>query len=364
MTTRVLQVLGRSAGGIARHVAAVTAALDGDAMVVDVAGPADLVVAMPKEVVALDIPEGAVGHRLAISRLRDIVSGGGYDAVHAHGLRAGIDAALATRALDVDVLLTVHNLVRPDVSGRVRAAVYRWAEPAAVRLCDRTFAVSEDIARHLRARSSGAASKVEVLYLGAGQPPDIERRRDVLRKELELEEHDKLVVTASRLSAQKALDVMLDAMAGLDEGVVLAVLGEGPDARRLMTRSIALGLSRRVKWLGFRSDIADWLAAADAFCLSSNWEGVPLAAQEAILVHTPVVATDVGGMSELITDRVSGRLVGKGDAPALAAALNDVLTDEVAAMAYAEKAISDLQRRFSTPRMLARLREAYEWHAR
>lgn len=363
MTTRVLQVLGRSAGGIARHVAAVTAALDGAGMVVDVAGPPDLVVSMPKQMIPVSIPDGPIGHRAAISRLRETIEAGAYDVVHAHGLRAGIDAAVAARATGTEVLLTVHNLVRPDVAGRVRAYFYRWAEPLAVRLADRVFAVSEDIARQLRARSPGAAAKIEVLHLGVGERPETERRPELLRKELELSERHKLVVTASRLSPQKALDVMLDAMALLDDDVVLAVLGEGPDARRLMARSAAMGLSGRVKWLGFRSDIADWLAAADVFCLSSNWEGVPLSAQEAILAGAPVVATDVGGMSELVSDRVSGRLVNKGDAPALAAALEEVLNNEDAAAAYAARALTNLRRKFSTERMLARLREAYEWHA-
>lgn len=124
-------------------------------------------------------------------------------------------------------------------------------------------------------------------------------------------------MTAARLSAQKALPVMLAALSRLPEDVRLAVLGRGPDEMSLRTQATAQGLGKRVAWLGWRDDVADYLAAASAFCLSSNWEGVPLAAQEAILLGIPVVATGVGGMPELVEDRVSGRLVPKGGAHAV-----------------------------------------------
>lgn len=360
----VLQVLGRSSGGIARHVAQIAEALETDELTVDVAGPPDLPVAMPKPIIPLDIPNGPLGHSRVVSRLKSYLRQGRYDVVHAHGLRAGIDAALAARPLDLPSLLTVHNLVRPDVSGRTKAAFYKWAEPLSVRLNTRAFAVSEDIARHLRLMSPKTADKVEVLYLGIGDAPEVTKTRDEVLKEAGLDETARTIATASRLSAQKALPVMLRALTTLPENVFLVVLGEGPDEERLKTMSLALGLGDRVRWLGWRKDIADVLAAADVFCLSSNWEGVPLAAQEAIVLGTPVVSTDVGGMSELVHDRRSGRLVAKGDAVALAEALGEVLGSPEKAERYATQAAVELRRRFSTDRMLSRLRDAYAWHAR
>jgi len=359
----VLQVLGRSAGGIARHVAQITEALDGDALEVDVAGPTDLPVAMPKAIIPLDIPDGPRGHSRVVRRLRSYLRQGSYDVVHAHGLRAGIDSAIATRPLDVPALQTVHNLVLPDISGRMKAAVYRWAEPLSVRLTDHTFAVSEEIARHLRGQSPKSAGKIEILYLGIGDAPRVRKTPAQIRAEADVPGNARLIVTASRLSAQKAVDLMLSALARLPANVVLIVLGQGPDEQRLKTMSAAMGLGERVRWLGWRNDIADWISAADVFSLSSNWEGVPLAAQEAVLVGTPVVSTDVGGMPELIGDRSSGRLVPKGDAEALAAALSDVLSSPETATRYAEQALVGLRRRFSTDQMLTRLHGAYEWHA-
>lgn len=356
---RVLQVLGRSAGGIARHVAQITAELDRERDVnVDIAGPPDLPVPMPVPVRPVTIPEGAVaGHLSAVRRLTALISEVRYDVVHAHGLRATIDAGLAGRRTGVPVISTIHNLVRPEVAGTMTSFVYRWAEPAAMRLSAHTFAVSEDIATRLRA--VGPRDRVEVLYLGVGAPPEVRRDAAEVRAGLGVAGAQRLIVTASRLQPQKALDVMLHALARLPPSVSLAVLGEGPLEGRLRELAESLRITSRVHFLGFRDDLADHIAAADVFCLSSSWEGIPLAAQEAMLLGTPVVATDVGGMRELIEDGRTGLLVGRGDAPGLARAIQSVLGSDELRARLADAARRDLPQRFSTERMLDRLHAAY-----
>jgi glycosyltransferase involved in cell wall biosynthesis len=356
--TRVLQVLGRSAGGIARHVSQITAALDEtDDLHVDIAGPVGLPIAMPKPVLPVDIPDGPVaGHRRAVVALSKLLAG--YDVVHAHGLRAGIDAGLAARRTDKTSLVTVHNLVRTEISG-IKAVLYRRAEAAAVLATGHTFAVSHDIARHLRHSVPRHADKIEVLYVGIGDAPPTVRSRAEVRASMGLADDTRLIVSVARLAPQKSLDVLLDAVALLQSDASVAVLGEGPLRMDLERRARSLGLGGRVSFLGFRPDVADHIAAADAFSLSSLWEGVPLAAQEAILLGTPVVGTDVGGMRELISNKVSGRLVPPGDPVALAAALDEVLSSPERAAAYARAARDGLHERFSTDAMLERLREAY-----
>ena len=101
------------------------------------------------------------------------------------------------------------------------------------------------------------------------------------------------------------------------------------------------------------------MAAADVFCLSSVWEGVPLAVQEAILLGTPVVGTRVGGMPEIVENGRAGRLVEPNNPVVLAAALREVLGDAGLAKAYTDAALAALRARFSTERMLARLKELY-----
>jgi glycosyltransferase involved in cell wall biosynthesis len=356
---RVLQVLGRSAGGIARHVAFLSRSLrERDVATVEIAGPPDLPTRMPRPFHEVTIPDGPLlGHRSAIKRLRTIIEQVDFDVVHAHGLRAGIDAGIAARRLRAPVFLTVHNLVRADIAGPLKARLYRGAEKLAVRRSDRVFCVSEEIAGHLRASVPGAAQKIEVLYLGVGAAPEATATRAEIRAELGLDDRTRLVVTASRLAPQKALPVMFEAMAGVPDAI-LAVLGEGPLEAELRAAAERLAPGR-VRFLGFRDTVVDHIRAADAFCLSSVWEGVPLAAQEAILVGTPVVATAVGGMPELIEDRVSGRLVPKNDVAALREALSEVIDGGDAVGAYAARGRTELLERFSTDTMIERLTSAY-----
>ena len=359
MSARVLEVMAQSAGGIARHVAHVTEALDGNGIAIDIAAPPDLPIAMPKEVIPLGIPAGAFGHRAAVKTLGSIVRNGSYDVVHAHGLRAGIDAGRACHGSGKLVVTTIHNLVRPEVAGAVKAILYRPAERLVVRRSDRVLAVSRDIADTLRrsSRDDSMVHKIEVLYLGVGETPPVTRSAAEIRAELRAD--GPLIVSAARLSRQKALHVLIDALAQMTPDVTAAVVGQGPLEGDLRAQAERLDVSDRFHLLGWRDDAASVIAAGDVFTLSSVWEGVPLAAQEAILLGTPVVATDVGGLSELIVDRVGGRLVPSGDATALARALEGVIENNELAGSYVDGARRTLTERFSTEKMLQRLREIY-----
>ncbi len=358
--TKVLQVLGQSAGGVGRHVARVTEALNGTrGLHIDVAAPADLRVAMPVPIIPVTIPSGPVrGHRRAVAALRRIIAMGSYDVVHAHGLRAGIDAGLAARGSRARLFYTVHNLIHPDIAGRA-AAIYRRAEPIPVKLSDKTFAASEEIARRLAASVPRAHGKIEVLHLGVGETPQTQRSRAEVRDELDLDASTRLMVTVARLAPQKALHVMLQALTRLPTDVALAIIGGGPLEGELRVLADRLGVGARTHLLGYKDAPFDYVAAADVFCLTSVWEAVALAAQEAVQLGVPVVSTDVGGMRELIEDRTSGRLVPAGDPDALATALLETLDDPARAASYVSTARERLAAGFSTEAMLARLERAY-----
>jgi glycosyltransferase involved in cell wall biosynthesis len=330
-----------------------------DGIEIQIAAPPDLEVRMPTEVIPVNIPDGLRGHRVATQRLGAIISTGGYSVVHAHGLRASIDSGRATRATRALAFSTIHNLVLPEISGPLRAAMFRRAEPLAVRWNDHVFAPSRDIAERLRDAATDHASKVEVLHLGVAPPARPPRDREEVRQELGVGPTDQLLVTVARLAPQKALDVLLRALERLPQRVHLAVIGSGPLESDLKSLADRVGVSPRVTWLGYRSDPQDQVAAADVFCLSSVWEACSLAAQEAMLLRVPVVATDVGGMPELIDDGVSGRLVPTGDHRAFAAAVGQLLATPDERDRLTANAAVHLAEDFSRDRMLERLRRAY-----
>jgi 2-deoxystreptamine N-acetyl-D-glucosaminyltransferase/2-deoxystreptamine glucosyltransferase len=127
---------------------------------------------------------------------------------------------------------------------------------------------------------------------------------------------------AGRLTAQKALDVALAALAQVS-GVGLVVLGDGPERASLERRAAELGLNGRVRFLGSaeRSDVLRLFRGCDAALLPSAWENFPHTVVEALAVGTPVLATSVGGVPEVVHDGENGLLVPAGDAAALSAAI-------------------------------------------
>jgi glycosyltransferase involved in cell wall biosynthesis len=132
-----------------------------------------------------------------------------------------------------------------------------------------------------------------------------------------------LLAFAGRIGRQKALEVAFAAIAALP-GVTLLVAGEGPERGSMEKRAAELAIDDRVRFLGplQRDEVLELFRAADATLLSSSWENFPHTVVESLAVGTPVVATDVGGVGEVVRDRVNGLLVPPGDPEALAAAID------------------------------------------
>ena len=134
---------------------------------------------------------------------------------------------------------------------------------------------------------------------------------------------------AGRLTAQKSLEVALDAVAAV-EGVDLVVAGDGPERERLERYAASRGLGGRVRFLGAasRADVLTLFRSADATVLSSAWENFPHGVVESLAVGTPVLATRAGGVAEVVEDGRNGLLVEPGDTEALAAAIRRYVEDD------------------------------------
>jgi glycosyltransferase involved in cell wall biosynthesis len=359
MTTKVLQVLGYSTGGIARHVSDIVRALDqSHGLAIDIAGPEDLAVELPKPLYPVTVPDGLSGHGRAVRSLARLIETSGYAVIHAHGLKVGIDAGITGRKVSVPSIASVHNILVPEIVGKSRALMLRPAEGLVVRLNRRVLAPSEDIARRLQRRAPSAAGRVEVLHLGVGEPPAQVQDRAEVRRALGVGGSTSLIVTVARLAPQKALHVLIEALVLLGDTVAV-VVGDGPLEKQLRADAEAAGVADRMRWLGAMPAPWDIVRAVDVFVLSSHWEACSLAVQEAMALGVPVVATDVGGMPELITDGVSGRLVAPADPAALTQALKDTLRNPSAARAYTEAARRGLRHSFSTQQMMGRLKDIY-----
>ncbi len=189
-------------------------------------------------------------------------------------------------------------------------------------------------------------------------PPPEPRDRAELERELGLPPGLKLVVAAGRLVPVKNHALAIRAIADVP-GAALAILGEGPLQAELEQQAKALGVADRVVLAGLRGDARAIMGAADAVVVSSVGEGLPLVALEALASRTPVVATSVRGIRELLTDGRDSLLVPDGDAEALAAALRRVLDDDELAARLAEAGTA-LVAPYTETRMVEAYLETYE----
>jgi glycosyltransferase involved in cell wall biosynthesis len=172
------------------------------------------------------------------------------------------------------------------------------------------------------------ASRVHVVGNGVDSarfaPADRQRARD----EIGMARDVRAIVCVSRLSEEKGIDVLIDAMAQIGGPAVhLYIVGDGVERSALEARVKRAGLGACVTLAGTRphDEVPRWLAASDLVVLPSRSEGMPNAVLEALASGRPVVATAVGGTRELIHDPALGRLVPPGDPVALAAAIREAL---------------------------------------
>lgn len=140
-----------------------------------------------------------------------------------------------------------------------------------------------------------------------------------------------------RVSREKGIDVFIDALASLQDRVLqAAIMGDGPERAIEMARAESIAPSRFI-WLGAVPDASRYFAAFDLFVMSSRTEGLPMVMLEAMAAGTPIVATNVGGIPDLISP-TEGMLVRPEDPDALADAMRATLDDREAASARARAA--------------------------
>jgi glycosyltransferase involved in cell wall biosynthesis len=176
-----------------------------------------------------------------------------------------------------------------------------------------------------------------------------------------------LVINVGRLVPQKAQNYFVDAAAIVNRAcpsVRFVLLGDGPLRDDLRAQASDLGIEDKVIITGFRSDVAELLAASEVFVLSSSWEGLPLSLLEAMSAGCAVACTAVGGVPQVIEDGVTGLLVPPADAQALAAAILKCLQEPEMAARLAKAGQDWVNREYGMHRWVRALEEVYRQEAR
>jgi glycosyltransferase involved in cell wall biosynthesis len=184
---------------------------------------------------------------------------------------------------------------------------------------------------------------------------DETRRR--LHREFAIPGGAPIVATVSVLRPAKGIEVLIEAIEAVPDAVFL-IIGDGPKREEWQQLATARGVGGRIRWAGFRTDVDALLAGCDLLAHPSLDEAFPTVLLEAMAAGLPVVATDVGGIPEIVQPGITGSLVPAGDAGLLADAIRRSLGDRVLLHRMREAA---LQRAsvFSTTSWIARLTSLY-----
>jgi glycosyltransferase involved in cell wall biosynthesis len=250
------------------------------------------------------------------------------DVVHAHLTSSLVHGALAARLARIPCVVTLHSILEDRAhDGRLRR---RLAELVTQHVTQRLIAVSESV-RDSHAHGLGVDPRKLVLIPNIPFAPlalPLGFDRDAKRAELGLE--GVVVVTASRMTAGREHDVLVEALAVVAErlpALNLLILAEGPREPAVRALVARHGLEGRVRFLGNRYDVAAVVSAADIFCQPTKHEGMPMAVLEAMSVGVPVVASAAPGVGDVVVDGETGLLVPPGDPQALAEALTSLAQD-------------------------------------
>ena len=301
----------------------------------------------------VEVPMRGAWDLSAVARLARLVRNEGVGLVHTHSSVDGWVGGLAARIARVPVVRTRHVSIR--IRRRLNP-VYRW-------LADRVITSGEAI-RSIVVASGVPAARVVAVPAGvdlaemdhAGKAPDALRRSLGLARPV--------IGSVAMFRGSKGHAHLLDAFAMVRERwptARLLLVGDGIRRRWVEGLARERGLGNAVVFTGFRSDVPDLLRIMDCFVLASTrTEGVPQSLLQAFAARVPAVASSVGGIPEVVTDKETGILVAPEDAAALARGIEAVLDDPAGAAERAAAARRLVEKRFSHATSVGRLLAIYE----
>ena len=282
----------------------------------------------------------ALGARQRVASLLE--AGFDFDFIDAHYYYPdGVAAAFLASWFRKPLFITARGT---DLNVISKYVVPRWQIKWAAQRARASIAVSQSLA-DLLLRMNVPPGKVHTIRNGVDLARFRQGDKDECRRLLALRRDGAILLSVGNLVPLKGHVMMIDAIARIrasGNDATLVVVGIGPEMSRLKRRASTLGMDHAVRFVGHvdNEELWRWYSAADALILASSREGWPNVLLESMACGTPVVATKVGGVSEIVSDPVAGELVRTRDVESLVLALNRVLAtrrDPTAVRGYAEK---------------------------
>jgi glycosyltransferase involved in cell wall biosynthesis len=260
------------------------------------------------------------------------------DIIHTHSSKAGILGRRAARACPrAGVVHTIHGMSFNRTQPPAVRQLYRALEKIAARRTHRLVAVAQAMVRQALAAGLAPPEKFVTIYSGMRVDwftPD-SARRAAARRELGAGDDDVVVASVARMFSNKGYEQLIPALADAARScpaLRFVWIGDGPSREDFVQRMRRLGLHERLHLTGLLApeQVADCLQGVDLVAHCSQWEGLPRAVVQALLLAKPVVCFDNDGAPEVVLEGRTGRLVPFNDVAALTRAIADLAADPAA----------------------------------
>ncbi len=297
------------------------------------------------------------------SKVGEIATAENANIIHAHGTRACSNSFRAAKKRNIPLIYTIHGWSFHHTQPVYIRTVRELSERYLVRKSTVNIAVSdanrqEGIERLKMPHSVVVKNGVNLnKFSPEGAYKDI-------RRELNIPAETTLIGYIVRLTEQKDPLTFIRAIRCVTDrdgsaNIRFLIVGDGDLKRQAVALADQLGVSSRIIFQDFRTDVPDILHAVDIYCLPSLWEGLPIGLLEAMAMKKTIVATPVDGTKEIVSDRENGLLVPIKDPSKLADAVIELHNDRQLARRLAENAHKDIEQKYNVLKMTKEIENVY-----
>jgi len=293
-------------------------------------------------------------------KLIKLINDENVDVVHSHNWGLYIESAIAVLLTKkVKLVYTIHGhytLYSPGLKSNIKIALRHLLEKIASYKTHKLIPVSDSIKEYIKKDIKISESKLLTIPNGISGL-DINLKKDRTNAS------NIKFITVGRIAKVKNHEMLLKAFhISLKKfnNIHLTIVGDGPELNNLKQLSKHLNISDHVEFTGFRNDIDKILANHDVFLMSSDYEGVSIAVLEAMSLAMPVIATDVGGNSQLVLNKVTGFIVEKNNEFEFSNAINILCSSPESLARYGSSGFNYFKKHFHEDVVLDQYMEIYE----
>jgi glycosyltransferase involved in cell wall biosynthesis len=302
---------------------------------------------------------------LAIFEIRKLYNSLKPEIVHLNSSKAGILGSFASWIMDhgsLSIIYTAHGWVFDEPLEPFKKWLYRFLEKITARAKNYTIVLSNKDKKTAENVLRIPSNKLKIIPNGIGPNKETLTLIDA-RLELKISNDDFVIGSIANHYKTKGLDILIDSFAKVCQQIDnarLVIIGDGPETNNLKMQIANCKLEDKIILSGYQDNASKYLPAFDLFVLASRKEGLPYTLLEAMIANVPVIATKVGGIPEVIEDKITGLLVSPENSHELSKAIIYAYQNPDEIKKMAQKGHLTIEEKFSIDKMVESTRNLYK----